>query len=268
MLAKSFGRYYASQLLRFTKKTPKKGQTHNIADGKSASPISLTFELCLSFEQIEAALESYSHENAAEKKTKRNRTYLMTISHVTMQQRSKGPKQFSRLMVRDISLIQLVEVKKDGRRVLKPGTDLVHKILGKKDIDEHCSIESPKNPNVTPPVTPKAKLNHHPLRTPKELRLTSTRQESTANSPCEFIRVCHFKDGENHVDEVEFDIISMLVRVTPTSIVDLTKASARLFELIKLASKEMERRVHAGRRDKFREIQSSLIHCNVIKHFL
>ena len=223
MLAKAFGQFYASQMLRFTSKTSKKRLKAEVNNKKtvvrSVSPISLTFELRLSFEQIEAALESYTHEEASDKKAKRNRTYLMTVNNITMQQRSKSPKQFSRLTVRDISLIQLCEVKQDGRRVLKPGTEIAYEIVGKKDTVYCRNVESPKSSHVNPPVTPSKKSNHHPLRTPKELRLKSPCQQSTAESSCEFIRVCHYRDGENHVDEVEFDIIDVIVRVTPVSLI-------------------------------------------------
>lgn len=68
-----------------------------------------------------------------------------------------------------------------------------------------------------------------------------------------FITACHYHDGEKHVDEVEFDVTDVLVRVTPTSILDIRRATTRLVELVHLASKEMERKVHAGRRDKSRK---------------
>ena len=53
-----------------------------------------------------------------------------------------------------------------------------------------------------------------------------------------------FHDSAQHLDEVEIDIDSVLVRVTPTSLKDCAKGLRRVLELAQLATREMERKVH------------------------
>lgn len=53
-----------------------------------------------------------------------------------------------------------------------------------------------------------------------------------------------FHDSEHHLDEVEIDIDSIIVRVTPTSLKDSAKGLRRFLELAELTTKEMERKVH------------------------
>jgi hypothetical protein len=209
------------------------------------APASLSFEYTITLDQIEVALESYANAKMGEKKSTRNRTYLMIISHITMHQRSRGLKQFSRLTTSDISIAQLLEIKQqDGRRVLKPGDAPQFQIVGRKEVGGRQ-----RDSDSEAPFTSKAKSDEYPPCTPKELNIES----KAITDPSEFLRACHYRDSENHVDEVEFDVSDVIVRVTPTSILDLTKAGTRLFDLIRLTSKEMERKVHAGRRNQYRK---------------
>ena len=53
-----------------------------------------------------------------------------------------------------------------------------------------------------------------------------------------------FHDSALHLDEVEIDIDSITVRVTPTSLKDSAKGLHRFLELVELTTKEMERKVH------------------------
>ena len=253
-LAKALGRFYAAQVIQLKEGSTKKAPSNNselLALNEDTSLDTLAFEMSLSIEQIDVTLETYGNAKSEQKKISRNRTYLMVIRRIAMQQRSKSLKQFSRLAINDISIVQMTEVKHGECRVLEPGCEPQHQILGKKEnVDEKTSHE--KMTDNAHPLTPDSKTQYHPLQTPKELRLFSTLHETTPES-CEFIRACLFRDGENHLDEVEFDVTDVIIRVTPTSILDLTKASTRLFELIQLTSKEMERKIHAGRRNKIRE---------------
>jgi hypothetical protein len=257
----ALGRFYASQMIRLKTNATKK-KSINLASGlqyrsarkisSDTAPGSLSFEYTITLDQIEVALESYANAKMGEKKSTRNRTYLMIISHITMHQRSRGLKQFSRLTTSDISIAQLLEIKQqDGRRVLKPSDAPQFQIVGRKEVGgrQRDSPVSRENSDSKAPVTPKTKSDEYPPCTPKELNIESM----TITDPTEFLRACHYRDSVNHVDEVEFDVSDVIVRVTPTSIVDLTKAGTRLFDLIRLTSKEMERKVHAGRRNQYRK---------------
>lgn len=251
VLAKALGRFYAAQVIQLKHQSTKKvsNDSELLTLKQDSSLGTLAYEMSLSIEQIEVTLESYGTEKLEQKKIPRNRTYLMLISRIAMQQRSKGMKQFSRLAINDISIVQMIEVKHGERRML-PGCEPQHQILAKKESVDKKTLDE-KIADDAHLLTPEAKPQRHTLRTPKELRLFSTLHETTPESCEEFIRACLFRDGENHLDEVEFDVTDVIIRVTPTSILDLTKASTRLFELIQLTSKEMERKIHA--RNKIRE---------------
>jgi hypothetical protein len=267
-LAKAVGRFYASEMIRMKTKVKDNVATNTASESQiisqrkhglsdtGVSPDSPAIQVLVVFEEIEVALESYVPAKNFDKTSTRNRTYLIEIFRITLQRRSKGVKQFSRLTVSDFSIAQLTEIKRDGcrmPRLLKPSDEPQHQILGKKVTAGHDWDRIHENSD---PLTPKSKTEYHPLRTPRELRVPSAGEQTTSPGypPIEFVRACHFHDGENHVDEVEVDVSNMIVRVTPTSIVDLKISLTRLFELIQLTSKEMERRVHEGRRRAIRKI--------------
>ena len=66
-----------------------------------------------------------------------------------------------------------------------------------------------------------------------------------------------FHDGTNHLDEVEIDVDSIILRVTPTSLKDCVKAIRKIIELVQLMTREMERKVHEeGRKARRRGRES------------
>ena len=61
-------------------------------------------------------------------------------------------------------------------------------------------------------------------------------------------------DGRNHLDEVEVDIDSVILRVTTTTLKDCTKAVRRVAEVTQILGGELERKVHEeGRKARRRE---------------
>lgn len=262
MLAKALGRFYAAQIIRLKSSSSKRVSSNAAFDWQleqtrkqnAMVDVSLAFDVTMLFKHIQVALESY--EVKPSEKKSRNRTYLMDTRTIMLQQRSKGHQQFSRLTINELSIVQLSESKQSRRRVLRPGSEPQHQILERRKNAVEGSSDSHKI--STTPLTLSTKTNYRPLIAPKELRLSFGQDEDKSTSRTEFIRACHYHDGDNHVDEVEVDIADVLIRVTPTCIVDLTKASIRLFELVQLTTKEMERKVHAGRRSKLREYNTAL----------
>ena len=69
------------------------------------------------------------------------------------------------------------------------------------------------------------------------------------------LSVSFLRDKVAHLDEIDIELNFITMRVTPTTLKDCTKAFRKIVELVQLATKEMERKVHeAGRkarRDKF-----------------
>jgi hypothetical protein len=64
------------------------------------------------------------------------------------------------------------------------------------------------------------------------------------SQPTEILRASLMHDGRAHLDEVEVDIDSVILRVTPTSLKDCAKAFRRVAEFAQLVTREMERKVH------------------------
>jgi hypothetical protein len=58
------------------------------------------------------------------------------------------------------------------------------------------------------------------------------------------LRASLMHDGRAHLDEVEVDIDSVVLRVTPTTLKDCAKAFRRVVELAQLMTNAMERKVH------------------------
>ena len=73
------------------------------------------------------------------------------------------------------------------------------------------------------------------------------------DSQTEILRASVLHDGTAHLDEVEIDIESVILRVTPTTLKDCAKAFRRIAELAQLTTKEMERKIHEeGRKARYR----------------
>ena len=66
--------------------------------------------------------------------------------------------------------------------------------------------------------------------------------EKTENDP--IVIFTHIHDREFQMNEVEVDIESIIVRITATTLRDCTHAVRRVYELIEVATKDLERRTH------------------------
>ena len=240
VLAKAIGRFYVSGvgMMRSKARTRSESMTTNYHYPSSHGPEASTFEamhVCL--EKVEAALERYSSK----------RTYFVQIYSIRLVKRNKGKLSFSRLSISDLNIVQLADASSNqfdpAVRYLIPSCEPQHQLLGRRQMAFDHQLE---RADVTPPLTPKikTKLPQSPLKTPTQLRGDSHGSPAYCSPQSEFISGCHFHDGGKHVDEVELEIVAVVLKVTPTSISDCTVWVARTIELISLASKEMERRVH------------------------
>lgn len=75
-------------------------------------------------------------------------------------------------------------------------------------------------------------------------------ERRSSDSSCQgVLNVTFVRDGYSHLDEVEVDVESVMLRVTPMTLKDCTKAFRKIIELAQVATSEMERKVHeAGRK--------------------
>ena len=76
------------------------------------------------------------------------------------------------------------------------------------------------------------------------------------------LRASLLRDKGAHLDEVELDIKSPMLRVSPTTLKDCAKAFRRIVEVVQIMTREMERKVHeagreARRRDRVGEFRDN-----------
>lgn len=263
VLAKAIGRFYVSGVGMMKHKSASRSECITAQDlyppsqGLETSVLEVV-HVC--FEKVEAALERYSSK----------RTYVVELYLINLDKKNKGNLSFSRLSVSDFNIVQLIDVSSNQSglavRYLMPSCEPQHQVLGRRHlvIDEQvggANATPPASPHLTAPRSPKIKrLPPSPLKTPTQLRSVSQHSPAPGSLPSEFISGCHFHDGGKHVDEVELDIASVILKVTPTSISDCTMWLARAIELISVASKEMERRVHERGRNARSEEHRGKLH--------
>jgi hypothetical protein len=81
-----------------------------------------------------------------------------------------------------------------------------------------------------------------------------------ATRPTEILSVSLMHDGREHLDEVEIDVESIILRVTPTTLKDCAKAFRRVAEFAQLVTREMERKVHEeGRKARWLDRQGTSV---------
>ncbi|KAL7553760.1 hypothetical protein ACHAWF_017551 [Thalassiosira exigua] len=262
-LAKALGRYYASGVGMIKNKYASEAVNLHPSPQHLEPTAFGIIHIC--FDKLEVALECAS-----------KREYLVEIHEIKLDKKNKGNIAFTRLSIFGFTIAQLVDANCDQpcdsdvsrgsghrrTRNLTPSAEPQHQLLArKKEIQVVDDINVSKHsPDIRPSSAPQTPIRQDrssqiPLRTPQQLRLvTSTLVTSPGSRGAGFIKGCYFHDGENHIDEVEFDVESAIVKVTPTSISDCTIWVTRAMELIGIGSKEMERRVHdRGRRARTRE---------------
>ena len=195
-------------------------------------------------ESVEMLLQNYSSSS----ESLRSRTYLVEILLIRIHRRSMGMKSFSRFSIHDAK-VQLAETE-CGTRRLKSGAEQIFSsnLATREQVDaEYTSLAAPRTPSRQKERSVEYKT---PLKTPKSLSIFPVTPKESPSSELtpHLIQGCHFHDGENHGDEIEFDVMPAIIKITPTSIQDCAGAMKRLFECGLLISREMERRVHESGR--------------------
>lgn len=261
-LAKALGRLLASGVSRMQQISESgvlaKANLYSTAQNTDVMSTSQSHatDLRIFVESVEMLLESYSstESSPSERVKMRNRSYLVDIRRIRIHKRSMGMKSFSRFSISDAN-VQLAEAEQGTRRLKSGAEQIFASIFATPDQVDGCDVSTSHDHEA--PYTPTRKKETSvqyktPLRTPKSLSffpltpmLESTNLAFTAT---DLIQGCHFHDGENHGDEIEFDVMPAVIKITPTSIQDCAGAVERLFECGILISREMERRVHESGR--------------------
>jgi hypothetical protein len=255
ILARSFGKWYARGIHRFR---------HRVSVGESSKevpplkkqPVKETMEasldrrgkslprtISIQVQKLELALEGHSKRIVPSSDDKSlasmdsipehappTRAYLVEITQISLSRTMHAHIERTMVLVSDVSIVRLPEASlyapMDG--VFSVLTDSENCILVRSD--PHCGV------GICP---------EHQIHAPELVRLS-------------FLHNCRC-----HLDEVEMDIESIILKVTPTTLKDCAKAFRRIAELAQLTTKEMERKVHeegrkARRRSKFS--YSSILH--------
>jgi hypothetical protein len=252
VLARSFGKWYVRSIHRANRKASGRSVTgsstylpagkspkEKIRDpltGSTTNPLKMTVKL----EKLELALEGHSKASvdmddrslasldSAHDGSPPVRIYLVEICDVEILREVQDQLATTSLAVHDASILRL----KEGAQysMLKTRYDA-------GDAQYQVLVRSRQSGD------PNSSLFGD----------SSTDEANLALPPIIQASIMH--DGYSHLDEVEVDIDSVVLRVTPTTLKDCAKAIRRIAEITQLATQEMARKVHeegrkARRRDR------------------
>ena len=262
-LARAFGRWYSHSLHRVRRRMSsastqrisneyraKQPRTHQEPDqplNRSTMPQILSVTL----EKVEIALEGHSKPTSAgfderslasqesfHEVAPSTRTYLVEVTDISIWQSRRDECSSTQLAIQDAEISRL----RDGTmysplKGRREASGSQYCILTRANENE---VERPQ-PAVVVAATPK-----RPGR-----RTTNDGRRS------EILRASLMHDGKAHLDEVDVEIDSVVLRVTPTTLKDCAKAFRRVAELAQLMTKEMERKVHEEGRKARRRVEKS-----------
>ncbi|CAB9509943.1 protein sorting-associated protein 13 [Seminavis robusta] len=268
-LARSLGKWYAQGLRRVSsrrrgnKKHGRKRGKPSCVDTEKGS-LAASFEkgtsipqnLSISVEKIEIALEGHSKQascNFSDDKSLASleslsmmdispaiRVYVVEVFGISVRRSRVHDSSTTKFLMRDASIVQL-----------RDASSYVPMKATKHEADEsqYCILQGLN----TPGELPSAWKTRFPFGSLGRETSGSASDENTKRR--DIVSASMFHDGNLHLDEVEIDIDSVVVRVTPTTLKDFLKGLRRIIELVQLMTKEMERKVHeegrkARRRDR------------------
>lgn len=181
--------------------------------------------LTLKIEKIEIALEGHSKQlsssddrslasldTALQEYAPPTRAYLAEVFQISLKKSSLGHTEITRLSVADASIVRLRDVS-----LYTPLTARLQEANS-----EYCIL----------------------VRSAAKASATGRPADGESTQRVEVFRAALLHNRVAHLDEVEVDIDSVVLRVTPTTLKDCAKAFRRIMELTQLVTKEMERKVH------------------------
>jgi len=200
----------------------------------------IPFEIHFDVDQIEMNLESVSSKC----------TYRICIVEINIQRKRSGFKTYSSFELGDMFIIQ----ERNASKSL-----LNHSEKEKKKSSPSRVIFDRSSRQILTQSKKKTKSGSHIYH---EL-MTKIREEKDNKN--KIVTASHIHDRKNYLDEIEIDVESITLHMTPTSLQDCLHCLNRIFELVQLMTREMERKVHAkGRKDRNRGGKN---HFLLSKHF-
>jgi Vacuolar sorting-associated protein 13, N-terminal len=183
--------------------------------------------LTVNMEKVEIALEGHSKhltssderslaslDTALQEYAPPTRAYLAEVFQISLKRSTLGHTEITRLSITDATIVRLRDV--------SSYTPLMFRL--NEVNSEYCILVRSSEQ--------RAEGQTHPV--------SEENQENRAH----VFRAALLHNRVAHLDEVEVDIDSVVLRVTPTTLKDCAKAFRRIMEITQLVTKEMERKVH------------------------
>jgi hypothetical protein len=249
----------------------------NIALGESSHAASSSHSLLVKVEKIEMAIEGHSKSSVQIPDdqsvashasldtfldpTPRKRTYIVEVFDIVVDRTKRSSKARTTLTVMDASIARvkdnvypfpsfvpqesqyLILVRGDGR---KPTVSMAQEepLSLFQPIPESFQQATDAFDTASPfgisATSPSGRLDVSPGNFP----FTPEHPKNQEEAATYLLSATLFHDTVQHLDEVEIDVDSVTIRVTPTSLKDSAKGLHRFLELVELTTKEMERKVH------------------------
>ena len=250
VLARALGKWYALSVARVSRRRENRRENsdhqNSANSGSVLQPlVDRSQRLSVNVDKIEIAIEGHSKRRGEDDRSTSSldslhdssppiRAYLVEIDAIEVTRTSHGLMAATRLLAQNASILRL----HDGAgyaplRKRRDPVDSQYRILVRSSVEQQH-----QQGGVTGAVGP-------------------------------VLRASLLHDGKNHLDEVEVDIDSVVLRVTITTLKDCVKASRRLAEVAQLATREMERKVHEeGRKARLRDSLVGGTFCALCLFFL
>ena len=228
--------------------------------------------ISVSVKKIEMALEGHSKVAFSDEKSVEShdysllehapsiRTYVVEAFDIGVRQFKYGLMTTTKFIVGDASIVQLKDASaynpmKDRHQASEAQYSILER--GSRQISPEDCLWTPRA-HFNAGQSPASMTRNANVRPPKH--------ENHGRSPhTDVFSATLFHDGTIHLDEVEIDVDSIILRVTPTSLKDCVKAIRKIIELVQLMTREMERKVHEeGRKARRRGRESKFQYSHIL----
>lgn len=234
ILARSIGAWYSEGLLRMRGRvSARNGTTDEQSDidqqathgNQFETNAPAPFNLNVSIEKVEMALEGHSRVNYPEEQSIESvdytlfggfsptRTYVVEVFNISVKRLRQGNVVTTKFVVDEVSVVQL------GNRFEYVPSKTRHEATE----PQYCILQR----------------CHH-----GGLVEAGQEQDKRVDQLPPVLVASLYHDGAIHLDEVEVDIEAVVLRVTPTTLKDCAKGIRRIVELVQVMTREMERKVH------------------------
>lgn len=275
VLARAIGKWYANGLVRVTKRRERNAMDKSSKDrshgrkekeGQLLQTVQIATSgvgiLSVNVERIEMALEGHSKVNDdaltderslssqilnIEALEPRKRTYLVELLNINIGRLNQHGVSKNKFLVSDVKIIRIKDDIGFNQVPENDVNDISHCILVRLGNDDSVVRRETKDMLVGSHVSPPRRtMSSRPDASPGDFSQSfeSHPDKPVSNNFSEFLSVSFLHDKLLHLDEVEIDMNSIVLRVTPITLKDCSKGFSKIMELVQLVTREMERKVH------------------------